>query len=66
MLTGIMAICLTAGWVLGSVTTKAFSQSAKKLPTDEKDVNLPYLAMNGEMLPTIILKEFSVVAKINN
>ena len=56
LLTTAMVLCISAGWVLGSLTTTAFSQST------EKSINLPSLSMGGEKLPTILLDEFSVIA----
>ena len=63
LLTTTMLICLTAGWLLGSTTTKVFSQSTKQsIASNDGAILLPALASHGEILPTIILREFSVVS----
>ena len=62
-LTTSMLFCLTAGWFFGSATNEAFSQSAKHNTSDNSEgILLPALAAHGEVLPTIILREFSVVS----
>lgn len=60
-LTVCILICITAGWLLGSFTTNAFSQSKER--KQNESINLPSISMNGEILPTVILSEFSVTAK---
>ncbi len=60
LLTGYMIISLTAGWLLGSITTNVFSQSGNN---NEKNITLPLLNLNGEILPTIFLAEYSVVSE---
>ena len=66
-LAGCMLIIFTTGWLLGSITTNAFSQSATQkhnaVSSNSESVNLPSISMNGETLPTIILSEFSVVVQ---
>jgi len=59
-----MLICVTAGWILGSFTTKAFSRSDEQNKAANKEYSMlfPSIPINGESLPTIILKEFCVVA----
>ena len=59
-LTGSMLACITAGWVLGSFTTEAFSQTKNKNRADQ--ALLFSLPRNGETLPTMMLNEFVVVS----
>lgn len=61
LLTGCFLICISAGWLIGSETTEAFSQSTGK-NFSGNEVVVPSIASHGEILPTIILREFSVVA----
>lgn len=61
-ITGCMLACLTAGWLLGSTTTKAFSQQAQ---SSSESTTLLSVPMNGETLPTLMLDEFSVSADSN-
>ena len=63
LLTGCFLICISAGWLIGSETTEAFSQSTgKNFRGNKEEVVVPLIASHGEILPTIILREFSVVA----
>lgn len=59
-----LLIGLTAGWLLGSISTKLFSKSdsQNKAGIKTESMLFPSIPFNGEALPTIILTEFSVVA----
>lgn len=61
-LTGIMLVCLTAGWLLASITNEAFSQSKVQSAETKDSTTLMSIPLNGETLPTMMLNEFSVVA----
>ncbi len=54
LLTAGMLACVTAGWCLGSLTTKASLQN-------KNTIMLQSVPVKGESLPTIMLKEFSVI-----
>jgi hypothetical protein len=62
LLTGSMLTCLTAGWFLGSLSTRAFSQSDRVRGTSDNNIILNSISVNGEALPTVMLKEFLVIA----
>lgn len=61
LITACMLIGITAGWLMGSFTASAFSQSNNRKLNES--LNLPSISINGETLPTIILSEYSVVSK---
>lgn len=67
-LTACMTASLLTGWTLGSMTTEAFSQSFNRHKNNncEKIIVLPTTNINGETLPTILLKEIIITAKSNN
>lgn len=60
-LTGMMLVCMTAGWLLASITNEAFSQGNSN-KQEVKDTTLMSIPRNGEILPTMMLHEFAVVA----
>ena len=57
-------ICVTAGWCLGNITTQVYSQSNKQkdFAEIENRIILHSIPINGKSLPTIMLKEVSVLA----
>ena len=59
-----MLICISIGWLLGSISTKIFSRSDEQHKTEMKTESryFPSISINEEALPTIILNEFSVTA----
>lgn len=61
-LTGCMLICLTAGWLLASITNEVFSQSNTQKPDSKASTTLMSIPLNGETLPTMMLHEFAVIA----
>lgn len=61
-LTGCMLISITAGWIMGSFTTQAFSQSKTQQTANDDSTTLLTFPLNGENLPTMLLDEFSVIA----
>lgn len=63
-LTGMMLLCLTAGWLLASITNEAFSQPSVK-NAKVKGATLMSIPLNGETLPTMMLNEFAVIADQN-
>ena len=60
-LTAGMMICVTAGWCLGHLTTKALAVHAAA--GSSNNIILHSIPVNGKALPTIMLQEFSVVAE---
>ncbi|HNO70547.1 MAG TPA: hypothetical protein PKO16_02115 [Bacteroidia bacterium] len=65
-LTGCIFASLATGWLLGSMTTKAFSQTPSQKNDDtyfQKTILLPTTSINGEILPTILLKEIIITAQ---
>ena len=61
LLTGGILSGILTGWLLGSFTTQAFSQSGK--PANKADSTVLFsIPVNGEVLPTVMLDEFAVVA----
>ena len=63
-LTGMMLVCMTAGWLLASITNEAFSQGNHN-KQEVKDTTLMSIPRNGETLPTMMLNEFAVIADQN-
>jgi len=63
LLTACIMVSISAGWLLGNLTTNAFSQSVTKNADRDNSIHLPSFSVNGETLPTIMLTEFSVIAK---
>ena len=60
LLTGCILTSVAGGWLLGSFTTEAFSQEKNTENTIAS--TLFSIPVGGEKLPTVMLKEFSVVA----
>lgn len=64
-LTGCMLICVSAGWVLGSITTDVFSQSRNRRETISYSGNtifLPSTFIKGESIPTVFFSEIIITA----
>lgn len=58
-----MMVSISAGWLHGNLTTNAFSQWPAKNADCHNSIHLPSISVNGETLPTIMLTEFSIIAK---
>ena len=63
LITGSLFILMGAGWLIGNETIEAYSKSSgEELSANEDHIFVPAVAAHGEILTTIILKEFLVVA----
>lgn len=62
LLTGSILTGVLTGWMLGSFTTQAFSQPETQKSNTENTV-LFSIPVKGEILPTVMLNEFSVMAE---
>jgi hypothetical protein len=62
LITACMLLCLATGWYFGSITTHAFSQS-DTITNGANGIILNSIPIKGEALPTIMLREFSVIAE---
>ncbi len=62
LLTAGMLICVTAGWCLGNLTSQVFDKQHHTVASISNNIILHAVPINGKTLPTIMLKEFPVIA----